>query len=158
MDSHRPPRERSAFGGLPQQFLGYIVVGGIAFLIDFATLFVLTDFFRLYYLASASAGFLLGLMANYLLCIRWVFNYRAVGDRQFHEFSLFAVIGIVGLLINNSLLYGLTDGLGLHYLLAKVLVAGMILIFNFSARRYLLFSDTNYSRWFRKQVSKLSNP
>lgn len=158
MDSHRQTSKRIAYGGLSRQFLGYVVVGGTAFIFDFTALFVLTDYFHFYYLASASAGFLLGMLVNYFLCIRHVFNFRAVKDRQFHEFSLFAAIGIAGLLLNNSLLYGLTDGAGLHYLLAKVLVAGIVLIFNFSARRHLLFSDTSYSRWFRKQVSKPSNP
>jgi putative flippase GtrA len=154
---HRITSDHSDHETLAKQFLLYILVGGTAFLFDFTTLFVLTDFFHVHYLASSSVGFMLGLTVNYLLCIGWIFEYRAIRN-GLHEFTLFAAIGIVGLLLNNSLLYLLTDGAGLHYLLSKIFVAGIVLIFNFALRRHLLFSDTNYSRWVRSQVSKPSKP
>jgi putative flippase GtrA len=49
------------------QFFRYAIVGVIAFMIDFAALFFLTDIFHFHYLVSAAMAFLLGLATNYIL-------------------------------------------------------------------------------------------
>jgi len=123
-----------------RQFAQYVLVGGLAFLVDFGTLFVLTDYADFHYLVSATAGFLLGLLVNYLICIRWIFDYRALSNVR-HEFAVFAGVGVAGLVINNGLIYALTEWADIHYLGSKIVAAGLILIFNFSLRRTLLFSD-----------------
>ncbi len=78
------------------QMFRYMFVGGAAFIVDFVSLFILTDFFGIYYLISAAIAFILGLIANYLLSVSWVFNKRTLENRTF-EFGIFAIIGIVGL-------------------------------------------------------------
>lgn len=115
------------------------MVGGIAFLADFGILYFLTDRLGLHYLVSATLGFLCGMIVNYLLCIAWVFDFRRLNNRA-AEFAAFGTIGIAGLALNNLLLFGLTEHAGLHYLLSKLVAAAIILVFNFSLRRYWLFS------------------
>ena len=127
------------------QFVSYVAVGGVAFVVDFGALYMLTEFFGLYYIASATAGFLLGLLINYLLCILWIFDFRAV-EKASHEFGLFAAIGIAGLLLNNLLIYLLTESAGFHYLISKMGAAALVLIFNFALRRQLLFSNNSFAR------------
>lgn len=134
---------------LPKQLFQYLIVGGIAFAVDFSVLYLLTEFVSLHYLLSATASFLIGLLVNYTLCIRWIFDYRALENRA-HEFAIFAAIGIVGLVLNNLLLFGFTETLGVHYLISKLMAAFFVLVFNFSLRRHLLFSDTRYARWIRQ--------
>jgi putative flippase GtrA len=124
---------------LLQQFIRYVGVGGMAFAADFSLLYLLTDRAGLYYLLSATLAFCAGLLVNYLLCLAWVFDFRRMQSRL-HEFSIFAAIGIAGLLLNTLLLWLLTDFAGLHYLLSKLFAAAFILFFNFSLRRWLLFS------------------
>lgn len=123
-----------------QQFVQYAIVGGTAFLVDFGTLYVLTTYMELNYLYSATAGFLLGLVVNYRSCVRWVVQFRAL-DNRIHEFTIFAGIGIVGLLLNALVLFVLTDHVHLHYLESKIIAAGLILGFNFSLRRIMLFTN-----------------
>lgn len=120
------------------QFLRYIMVGGAAFLVDFGSLYLLTDFFGIYYLSSAALAFILGLLANYLLSIGWVFNRRTMDNRTF-EFGIFAVIGIVGLGLNEVFIWFFTAELSFYYLLSKVLAAVLILFWNFFARKATLF-------------------
>lgn len=124
-----------------RQFARYVLVGGLAFVVDFTGLFLLTESLGLHYLISASIAFLLGLVTNYILCIAWIFDYRAVSNRA-HEFTIFAVIGVAGLLLNNLLMFFLTEFLSFHYLISKVGAAALILILNFSLRRSLLFAET----------------
>lgn len=119
----------------------YVLAGGLAFLFDFAALFLLTEHVGLHYLVSASIAFLLGLTSNYLLCITWIFDYRALKN-QAHELAVFSLIGIAGLLLNNLLMFFFTDFLGLHYLVSRAEAALLILFFNFSLKRWLLFSES----------------
>lgn len=127
---------------LSKQFLRYCLAGGIAYVIDFLTLYVLATYLRLHYLAAATAGFCLGIAAVYLLSIFWIFETRIVADRR-HEFAIFLLIGIAGLGINNLTMYLLTNGLGLYFMASKLAAAGLVLTFNFSARRHFLFQERN---------------
>jgi putative flippase GtrA len=123
------------------QFAQYTLVGGLAFLFDFGALFLLTERVGLHYLVSASIAFLIGLATNYLLCIVWIFDYRALKN-QAHEFAIFSLIGLAGLLLNSLLMLLLTELAGLHYLASRAQAAVLILLFNFSLKRFLLFSES----------------
>lgn len=122
-----------------RQFSQYSLVGGLAFSIDFSALYVLTKYAGLHYLLSATAGFLLGLIANYLLCIKWIFDHRALKNRA-HEFAVFSTIGIAGLILNNLIIFGFTEWAEIYYLHSKLIAAALILVFNFGLRKTLLFT------------------
>lgn len=122
-----------------RQFTQYVLVGGLAFLIDFSTLYALTKHGGLHYLASATVGFTLGLVANYLLCTLWIFDHRNLQNRM-HEFGIFSAIGVAGLLLNNFIIFALTDWAMIYYLHSKLIAAATILFFNFGLRRTILFS------------------
>ncbi|MGZ7208888.1 MAG: GtrA family protein [Methanobacterium sp.] len=120
------------------QFFRYIFVGGAAFIVDFCSLYILTSTFSVYYLYSAAIAFTLGLIANYLLSISWVFNKRTL-DNIWSEFIIFTSIGIIGLVLNELIIWFFTDYVGLFYLLSKIIAAALILFWNFFARKFTLF-------------------
>jgi putative flippase GtrA len=120
------------------QLFRYIIVGGAAFIVDFLSLYILTDFFGIYYLISAAIAFILGLFVNYLLSVSWVFNKRKLDNRTF-EFGIFAIIGVVGLGLNEVFIWFFTQELLIYYLVSKIFAAVIILFWNFFARKYVLF-------------------
>ncbi len=120
------------------QLFRYMFVGGAAFIVDFVSLFILTDFFGIYYLISAAIAFILGLIANYLLSVSWVFNKRTLENRTF-EFGIFAIIGIVGLGLNEVFIWFFTQDLQIYYLFSKIFAAAIIFFWNFFARKFTLF-------------------
>jgi len=120
------------------QLFRYGFVGGTAFVVDFSVLYVLTRFAGLYYLLSAAIAFIIGLAVNYLLSISWVFNRRKVNNR-FSELFIFTVIGIVGLLLTSLLMWLFTEQAGLFYLISKIITTAIVLIWNFTARKLILF-------------------
>jgi len=120
------------------QFFRYIFVGGVAFIVDFSSLFIFTDIFGVFYLISTVIAFILGLIANYALSISWVFNKRTL-DNKLSEFTIFAFIGITGIFLNVLIIYVFTEYVGLFYLLSKIIAAALILFWNFSARKITLF-------------------
>ena len=120
------------------QLIRYTFVGGLAFLIDFGALYILTEFDHFHYLLSAGIAFILGLLTNYLLSIRWVFATRIIRDKKL-EFIIFAVIGLIGLGLNEFFLWTFTDLLDIHYLVSKILTTMLVYLWNFFARKLILF-------------------
>jgi putative flippase GtrA len=144
--AHGPPAESGAVDlPLMVQIGRYLIVGGLAFIADFATLLVLTEYCHLHYLQSAAVAFLIGMAVNYALSVAWVFQVRTVKNPRV-EFLLFALIGLAGLGITQLLLWTLTDGLNLFYLHAKLITTGVVLGWNFAARKLLLFTSPRSAR------------
>ncbi|MCP3867193.1 MAG: GtrA family protein [Gammaproteobacteria bacterium] len=123
---------------LSGEFLRYFIASGMAFAVDFSTLYLLTNYAGIHYLASAAAGFILGLATVYLLSIRWVFSARRIKDSR-HELIVFSVIGMGGLGINELGLYLMTEFLLLHYMTSKILVSFLVFSWNFGVRKLVLF-------------------
>lgn len=120
------------------QLFRYTFVGGFAFIVDFSALYVFTEFLHVHYLISAAIGFILGLLVNYALSIIWVFNKRTVKSRL-AEATLFAVIGLIGLGLNELFIWFFTEQSHLHYQVSKVISTAIIYFWNFFARKLALF-------------------
>ena len=130
---------------IKQEFVRYIGVGGVAFTADFTLLAILT-MMGLHYLAAVLLAFLLGTWVNYLLSVRWVFNYRAI-DTRGTEYGLFLLVGVITLGVSLGLMSLLVEGLAIHVLIAKCVVTAFTLVANFAGRRALLFT-----RWGRSAI------
>ena len=127
-----------AVSGVRGEFYRYVVVGGVSTLCDAATLFSLTHFAGVHYLVSAPIGFSLGTFVNYLLSGNWVFSRRTVKNRP-AELTIFTLIGVVGLSLNELILWFFQSKLGIYYLIAKGVSAVVVLAWNFGARKLILF-------------------
>lgn len=121
------------------QLIRYTFVGGFAFIVDFGTLFLLTEYLNLHYLVSAAIAFILGLVTNYFLSIVWVFTKHSVSDKRI-EFIVFALIGLAGLGLNELFLWLFTDLAGMYYLISKILTAVLVYLWNFFVRKLILFN------------------
>ena len=57
-----------------KQIMRFAVTGGIAFVIDFGLLLILTELVHLDYLVSATISFIVSVWVNYVLSMMWVFT------------------------------------------------------------------------------------
>ncbi len=122
------------------QFMRYVIVGGIAFLVDYVFLILLTEVFQIFYLTSAAISFVIGLAVNYFLAVKWVFQSSA--NNKSIEISLYALIGIVGLGLNELIIWLFTEEVKFHYMLSKIVAAVVVLGWNFLARRKLMLKGS----------------
>lgn len=120
------------------QFFRYIFVGGTAFVVDFFFLYFFSDICGIYYLISAILSFIISVVVNYLMSIKWVFNQDNI-DNKVMEFNMFLLISTIGLIFTEILLYFFTDVCGIYYLLSKIISAIIVLFWNFIARRVMLY-------------------
>ncbi len=121
------------------QLFSYGFVGVAAFAEDYGSLFLLTHFVGVPYLWSAAVAFIFGLVSNYLLSISWVFKQSGTMQR-WQEFMFFAIIGVIGLIFNELIMYAGTDILHLHYMVSKLISTAIVFFWNFFARKFLLFN------------------
>jgi putative flippase GtrA len=131
---------QNSFLKIARQFRRYLLVGGLAFVVDYLTLYLLAAHAGLHYQLAAAIAFLCGLLVNYALCVSWIFDHRSYTSKR-REFIVFSMIGLAGLLLNGLLIFLMTELIGLYYMYSKLVAAGLILIFNFALRRGILFSE-----------------
>lgn len=120
------------------EFIRYFVASAIALLVDIGSLWLLTSVAAVPYLLSGAIAFVLGLVTIYVLSVRWVFRKRLVVNPHL-EFALFALVGIIGLALNEAVLSVLTGYFGVFYLLSKAASVVLVFSWNFAARKWLLF-------------------
>jgi putative flippase GtrA len=120
------------------QFIRYGAVGTVGFIIDFAVLFALTEWINFHYLVSSALSFSVALSATYFLSVAWVFHESKLHNKM-HEFWIFLLIGIIGLIINQIFMWTFTEHIGFHYLLSKTVSAILLYGWNFFARKKILF-------------------
>lgn len=116
----------------------YFVVSLAALALDAGLLWIGTGFTAVPVWLSGAIAYGAGLVLVYVLSIRWVFKERRLHDPR-GEFLVFAVLGLVGLVLNSTTL-AVATGLGIALPLAKVLSAGIGFTANFVSRKVLLFS------------------
>lgn len=124
------------------QLFRYMFVGGAAFVVDFGLLYVLTEFAGFYYILSATLSFVAGLIVNYIFSTAWIFRHSKLSNR-WTEFLVFSIIGVVGLGFNDLFLYLFTNLLGIYYMASKIIVAAIVMAWNFVARKMILFKNKN---------------
>lgn len=126
------------------QFFRYCVVGGIAFVIDFSTLSigykVLLKNFQYGLFMGTAVGFIVGNIVNYCISKRFVFSKDTSRTKNtFFEFLIYIIIGLFGLLLTEVGMYLGVEILLCNYAITKITVAGIVLLWNFLARRFLVY-------------------
>lgn len=122
---------------LINQILKFGVVGGIAFIIDYSVLFICTEFFGIYYLISSLISFSVSTVFNYIASIKWVFDVNQKKSQK-KNFILFIVFSVIGLGLNQLIMWFGVDMLHIYYMLVKIGATAIVMVFNFITRKRFL--------------------
>lgn len=119
-----------------KQILKFGIVGVIATIIDFGLLYFLTDIVNVHYLISSVISFVVSLIFNYYLSIKWVFDVRK--KQTVMDFLLFVFFSIIGLIINEFILYFGVDLLNIYYMVCKIGATIIVMVYNFLSRKMFI--------------------
>lgn len=119
------------------RFLRYMVSGVGSFLVDLFLVWLLTEVVGMYYLYSVITAFLIAVSINYAISRDWVFKGTARGVKK--GYIYFVTIMVSGLVLTAGLMWVGVELLLLHYLFARVLVSGVVGIFNYLMNLYFNF-------------------
>lgn len=116
------------------QIAGFGVVGVVATLIDFGVLALLKEAFGVDPVLAAGVSFVVSLLFNYWASMRYVFTRRDDMSRS-RELVVFTVLSLVGLALNELIMWLGVAFAGVHYLLVKVGATAFVMVWNFWSRR-----------------------
>ena len=122
---------------LINQIWKFGIVGVICTVIDFGILTFLREVAGVDYLISNAVSFTVSVVANYILSMKYVFQRKKNANRV-KEFIVFVILSAIGLLLNQLLMWGAVDGMGIYYVAAKVLATAVVMVYNFVSRKLIL--------------------
>lgn len=125
------------------QFVRYLVTGGFAFVVDFLLYAFCLYELNWHYLVANLVGLVAGLVINYVMSVAWVFSEckRVLEDRKTVEFGVFAIVGIIGVGINELLMLLMVGMLDANEMKSKIVAAILVLMWNFGVRKMVLFRE-----------------
>lgn len=126
--------------GLVATFARYLLVGGLGFVLDYAVLTVCYELLEIHYLIAAATGFIVGLIVVYITSNKWVFSCRRMENKKWLEFIIFTVIGVVGVGFTLLFMWFFVDVCHIHPLISKLFTTALVLLWNFSVRKIILYS------------------
>ena len=115
------------------------VNGGVCFLIDYFIMIALTEWVHIPVLISTAISFTISVIVNYLICVIWVF--KGAKEQTNKAKILFFVTSLIGLGWNQLLMWIAVDLLFIHYMIAKVIVAILVMVWNYIMKRKVLKMD-----------------
>ncbi len=121
-----------------RQFSRFTGVGCMSAIGHYGLLILLVQVFAVDAVTASAAGALLGAVINYSL------NYRVTfRSTKRHRDSIwkFAVVALIGLVLNTFFMWVAVDLLGIHYLVAQVVTTGLVLIWSFIGNRIWTFGE-----------------
>ena len=111
------------------KFIKFCVVGFSGMVVDFGVTWLCKEKFGWNKYLSNSLGFVLAATNNYIWNRLWTFQSTSAEIPV--EYSKFLIIAIIGLGINNLVIYLLHDKLKLNFYLSKLIAVGVVTIWNF---------------------------
>jgi len=69
--------------------------------------------------------------------VRWVFEVDENGDKR-KEFVIFIVLSLIGLGLNQLLMWVFVSMIHIFYMVAKIIVTAIVMLYNFITRKLFL--------------------
>ena len=131
------------------EVIRFVVTGGVCFLIEFVALVLLRDKVGLDTLIATPIAFLISVIVNYILCVRWVFT-GAKEQKNAAKLG-FLITSVMGLLLNEGLMWLFRAMFGedsvvltvfgfvvTMYMVNTCLATVIVMVWNYFTKRYIL--------------------
>ena len=118
------------------QLIKFGIVGVIAAFVDVGVLVVLKELLLMDVLLASAISFCVSVTVNYLLSMSFVFKSK--NQSKLKEFTVFVVLSIGGLCLNQLILWIGVNFTSLYYLVVKFLAMVIVPVYNFITRKIFL--------------------
>lgn len=119
------------------QIFKFIIVGGIATILDWILYYILYNYLKISPLVANIISFSISTIYNYWASTKWVFDVNKNKSRKklFIEFVLFSAIALG---LTELLLWIGIDVLLMKAMLSKIVATIIVMVFNFITRKKFL--------------------
>ncbi|MEI6410078.1 MAG: GtrA family protein [Bacteroidota bacterium] len=119
------------------KFVKFGVVGVSGVFVDFSITWLLRDKLKLNQYVANSTGFMCAVVSNYILNRIWTFH--STDPSIAIQFGKFFIVALIGLGLNNGIIYLLNERRGMKFYPAKLIATGIVMIWNFGANYLFTF-------------------
>lgn len=119
------------------QFFLYLIVGGLATIVEWAVFYVLNSFLLIHYALSTAIAFILSTFANCFFG-RLILFHESKQNIAKELVKIYAV-SIIGLLMNIAIMFVAVEKIGIQEILSKIIATGIVFIWNFLIRKLLIY-------------------
>ena len=119
------------------QIFNFGIVGVIATIIDFVFLYFLKDLCHFPLVLSNTLSFCISVLYNYWASMTFVFDVNKNKSKK-RNFILFIIFSVIGLILNDIIVWFVSEKLSIYYLISKVIATVIVMIFNFITRKKFL--------------------
>lgn len=132
-----------------KEILRFILTGGVCTLIEYAALYLLKEWMHWRVSFATPVAFLISVVFNYILCVRWVFPGAKEGSRKAQ--LGFLITSGIGFFLNWALMLALTSLFGEDavllnllgfeikvYMVNKVIATVLVMVWNYFTKRWVL--------------------
>ncbi len=119
------------------KFIRYALVGLTGVIVDFSITYLFKEYVKVSKYVANSLGFCTAVITNYLLNRYWTFG---VGQEDvFIQFGTFLVVSLIGLVLNNIIIFLLNEKLRLNFYVSKIIAIFVVIFWNFFVNYYYTF-------------------
>lgn len=156
------------------EIVRFVIVGGLATLADMLVMGVVLyafdselypHFYNVWYgggepstlatVVGTGAGFLTGLVINYVLSVLFVFNEKGK-SKSAYGFIVFTVLSAVGLAIHLGGMYIGYDLLHINEWIVKIFLTAVVMVYNYVSKKLILFKKAKKTVEEQKAVKEES--
>lgn len=112
------------------------IVGFIATAIDYGIMVLLTEAFNVNYLVSSAVSFSVSVIFIHVLSVFRVFDVEEKSKAK--GLLIFALLSVIGLGFNQTLMFLGTEIINFHYMLTKIFATIIVVVYNFISRKMIL--------------------
>ncbi|MCF8233466.1 MAG: GtrA family protein [Bacteroidales bacterium] len=120
------------------KFLKFGLVGFSGLFVDYGFTFLFKEILKVQKFVANSIGFTLAATSNYFLNRVWTF--QSTNPDIAVEYTEFLVISLIGLVINNLILWLMLRTFKWNFYLCKLFAIGVVTIWNFLANALFTFA------------------
>ncbi len=130
--------KRKVTSSVHKQVFLFIISGGICFITDLAILVFLVEILKMNVIVANCISVIFTIFLAYQLNVKFIFQSGKFGLRK--EISLFYIFSGISFFLDVFFLFILVDYVLMWYVLAKIIVSLVVALFNFSTRKWFIFS------------------
>ena len=129
---------KSKIKKLLEQLVKFGIVGVIATLLEWIIFYICTNQLKIHYSISTVIGFSISTIFNYWASVKWVFDVDKEKNSKTKELVVFILLSIVGLGINELIMWIMDKKFGIYYMISKIVATIVVMCYNFITRKLFL--------------------
>jgi putative flippase GtrA len=119
------------------KFIKFCIVGFSGLLIDLSITWFLKEKVKINKFVANSIGFSFAVTTNFMLNRWWTFSSHEINIEV--QYLSFLLVSLIGLLLNNLIIYILIKKKNLNFYIAKLMAIAFVTIWNFIANYLITF-------------------